>query len=244
LSGFWSKDKTRRTAEQSKTMRDLKCVLSRLSARTLDVGLNVLSTLGRHPGRKVEYDFALSNVSPATRKLLDIGSAGSSFPLKMAMTGLEVTAVDVRPYCENHPNVKFVKADAQKLPFPDKSFGAVTCISTIEHVGLSAYGDPRYDNGDSLVIEELRRVLWPRGRLILTTPYGSEYQLLKWKDAYERIYDQERINALFTGWKGLKEEYYVCKKWKDWAKSTKDEATKVFPSYPRSNLSCFVFEKP
>jgi hypothetical protein len=54
-------------------------------------------------------------------------------------------------------------------------------------------------------------VLEPRGRLILTTPYSSKYQLLKWKNADERIYNQEKIDALFASWKRLKEEYYAAR---------------------------------
>jgi ubiquinone/menaquinone biosynthesis C-methylase UbiE len=225
-------------------MLGCQCARAKLRIRMSSLTLNVLSTLGRHPGRMVEYSFALDNISTAKRKLLDVGSSGSFFPLKMAKMGFKVTAVDIRPYCKTHPNLKFIRADLKRLPFPDEYFDAVTCISTIEHIGLSAYGDPKYDNGDNSVINEFRRVLAPRGRLILTTPYSRKYQLLKWKNTHERVYNQEKINTLFATWKRLREEYYVCRKWQDWTRSTEEEATKTYPSYPRCNLSCFVFEKP
>jgi 2-polyprenyl-3-methyl-5-hydroxy-6-metoxy-1,4-benzoquinol methylase len=225
-------------------MHNCQCTRDKLRIGMFGFALNMLSTSGRHPGRTVEYSFALENIGTAKRKLLDVGSSGSIFPLKMARMGFKVTAVDMRPYCKTHPNLKFVRGDLKTLPFLDESFDAVTCISTIEHVGLSAYGDPKYDYGDSLTIDEFRRVLEPGGRLVLTTPYSSKYELLKWKNAYERIYNQEKINTLFARWKRLREEYYVCRRWQDWRRSTEEGATKTHPSYPRCNLSCFVFEKP
>ena len=31
---------------------------------------------------------------------------------------------------------RFIKADARNIPFDDKSFDVVTCISSLEHYGL------------------------------------------------------------------------------------------------------------
>jgi ubiquinone/menaquinone biosynthesis C-methylase UbiE len=208
------------------------------------VAFETLSLLGRHPGRTVEYGFAVDNMAVTTRNLLDVGSAGSSFPLQMAKRGFKVTAVDVRPHRQTHENLNFIQADITKLPFPAEFFDTITCISTIEHLGLSAYGDPRHDNADESAIIEFKRVLVSQGRLILTTPYSSKYHLLKWKDTYERIYDQDKIESLFASWKMVKEHYYVCRRWQDWVCSTKAEAKKLHPAYPRANLSCFVLEKP
>jgi len=208
------------------------------------LAFEALSLLGRHPGRTVEYGFAADNTNVTTRNLLDVGSAGSFFPLQMAKRGFQVTAVDVRPYRQTHQNLNFIQADITKLPFAAEFFDTITCISTIEHLGLSAYGDPRHDNADESAIIEFKRVLVPQGRLILTTPFSSKYQLLKWRDSYERIYDQDKIGSLFASWNVAKEHYYVCRRWQDWVRSTKAEAKKPHPAYPRANLSCFVLEKP
>jgi 2-polyprenyl-3-methyl-5-hydroxy-6-metoxy-1,4-benzoquinol methylase len=108
-------------------MLDSQCARDKLRMGMSGLTLNVLSTLGRHPGRTVEYSFALDNIGAATRKLLDLGSSGSIFPVKMARMGFKVTAVDIRPYCKIHPNLKFISADLKRLPFPDESFDAVTC---------------------------------------------------------------------------------------------------------------------
>jgi len=118
-------------------MLDSQCARDKMVMGLFSLAFNVLSTLGRHSGRTVEYSFAADNIGAATRKLLDVDSSGSIFPLKMARAGFKVTAVDMRPYCKIHPNLKFIRADLKRLPFPDNFFDAVTCISTIEHVGLS-----------------------------------------------------------------------------------------------------------
>jgi len=92
-------------------------------------------------------------------------------------------------------------------------------------------------------MREFKRVLKKNGRLILTTPFAGEYKVLPWRDAYERIYNHEKILTLFRGWKILKEEYYIPAKAKDWIKATREEAEKIYTVCQRSNLSSFILEK-
>lgn len=92
-------------------------------------------------------------------------------------------------------------------------------------------------------MEEFKRTLKKQGRLILTTPFAGEYKVLQWKNAYERIYNYEKIRALFKGWNVLKEEYYIPEKAKHWIKATREDAKKRYSACQRSNLSCFVLEK-
>ena len=54
--------------------------------------------------------------------------------------------------------------DIQAMSFADESFDAVLCIEVVEHVA-----DP------FAATRELRRVLRPGGRLLLTTPFLSQY---------------------------------------------------------------------
>jgi hypothetical protein len=108
---------------------------------------------------------------------------------------------------------------------------------------LGAYGDPKYEGGGGLVMKEFKRILKKDGKLIQTTPFAGEYKVLPLRDAYERIYNYEKIRALFKGWKIIKEEYYIPKKAKHWIKATREEAEKIYGAYTKSNLSCFVLEK-
>jgi SAM-dependent methyltransferase len=79
----------------------------------------------------------------------------------------------------NRLGVSYVYADLRDLPYRDGYFDTVASISTLEHVGMdnSLYGvdepraaDPEHETARAVV--ELYRVLAPRGRLLLSVPYG------------------------------------------------------------------------
>jgi SAM-dependent methyltransferase len=76
--------------------------------------------------------------------------------------------------------ISYVFADLRDLPYRDGTFDTVVSLSTLEHVGMdnTVYGvrapraeDPGYETGRALA--ELRRVLRPDGRLLVTVPYGA-----------------------------------------------------------------------
>jgi hypothetical protein len=71
----------------------------------------------------------------------------------------------------------------------DERFGAVLCISTLEHVGAGDYGDRPLPEGEGeAALSRLRELLEPGGLLVLTTPLG--------KAGYER----PRLEDLLAGW--------------------------------------------
>jgi len=77
-------------------------------------------------------------------------------PAQMVLSGLETS-----------------KADLCKLHFPTNSINSLSCMHTIEHVGLGRYGDPIDPAGDLKAIEELKRVLAPGGSLYFVVPVGK-----------------------------------------------------------------------
>lgn len=215
----------------------------KVNARVLEIGVKAFSILGYKTSRSREYDFAMSNIPSNNCRILDVGSVGSLFPLKLAKDGNQVYVVDVRKYHERHPNLISFISDITNTSFSNEFFDIITCISTIEHIGLSAYGDPKHEKGDKLAINECKRILKKEGKLILTTPYAGEYNVAPFKNTYERVYNYETINDLFFGWNILKEEYYIPKNPKNWIKVTREEAEKKYEVYPESNLSCFLLKK-
>ena len=90
------------------------------------------------------------------------------------------------------------KIDALNLPFANNYFDVVLSISVIEHIN---------DEGDSLAMKEIWRVLKPGGKLILTFPvnkvYATEYrdkdeynlnvEKKSGKYFFQRIYDEQKI---------------------------------------------------
>ena len=146
--------------------------------------------------RIVEAPFAMAALSRLERgaRILDIGSAESTFPLSAASLGYEVTAIDPRPLAYSHPNLESHASLLEDWDAPAEPFAAAFLISTIEHVGLGAYGERAYGSpehgggADRALLDRVRGLLSAEGLMILTVPYGK-------RDVteLERIYDEESL---------------------------------------------------
>lgn len=76
------------------------------------------------------------------------------------LTGIDLSPVIVASAAARFPELTAVTADVRKLPFPDGSFDAVFSGSTLDHFDSAA--------DITIALTELRRILRPHGRLILT----------------------------------------------------------------------------
>jgi len=85
-------------------------------------------------------------------------------------------------------------ADLKQLSFPDNSIQSLSCMHTIEHVGLGRYGDEIDPQGDIISINELKRVLQPGGDLLFVTPIGRS----RIEFNAHRIYSYEQITEYFS----------------------------------------------
>lgn len=63
--------------------------------------------------------------------------------------------------------------DLLAMPFPDNSVPSLSCMHTVEHIGLGRYGDEIDPDGDLKAIAELKRVLAPQGNLLFVVPIGK-----------------------------------------------------------------------
>ncbi len=148
--------------------------------------------------RVVEIPWVLSRYR-GERRVLDVGTAWSLPVYKSALESLgipELHGVDlvVKPVS----GVMMTRADVRQLPYADGVFDLVICISTLEHIGLdnTEYGTSgrRQVDGDLLAMREFRRVLSPKGRLLITVPFGLREQL-----DWLRQYDQAQWDELIGG---------------------------------------------
>ncbi len=94
-------------------------------------------------------------------RVLDVGCGPGHLCAAAAERGLVATGVDlaagmVQRAARSYPEIAFHQADAEDLPFADASFDAVVGAFVVNHL-------PRPERGAA----ELRRVLRPRGRLVL-----------------------------------------------------------------------------
>jgi SAM-dependent methyltransferase len=123
--------------------------------------------------RAIEIPWVLARYA-GERRVLDVGTV---FAEPAYIAGLhelaipELVTVDVAEGAT-------VVADVRDLPFEDARFELVLCLSTLEHVGrdnaVYAVDAPRDDAGDLAGLRELRRVLAPHGRLLVTVPTGID----------------------------------------------------------------------
>lgn len=148
---------------------------------------NACSKLTLNP-RYYENAFVIDNLIALLKKeskILDIGSAESEFPLYLYALGYDITAFDQREY----PFVKSVKGDALELLscFDHSSFDAITVISTIEHIGLGAYGDTIKSTAYSILLDQWKKVLKPGGYTFLTLPVTSNEKRIEPGQLVENI---------------------------------------------------------
>jgi SAM-dependent methyltransferase len=100
---------------------------------------------------------------------------------------------DYRPAQLKLTNLQSKHADLMKLPFENNSIQSLSCMHTIEHIGLGRYGDPIDSQGDIKACKELSRVLDTNGQLIFVTPVGKP----KIEFNAHRIYSFQQVLDLF-----------------------------------------------
>lgn len=103
----------------------------------------------------------------------DIGSRLDGF-VGQATSFCPVTYIDLRPPAFQLKNFRFIQGDILKLPFENNSLTSLSCLHTIEHIGLGRYGDALNPNGYIQALLEIQRVIKPGGILLLSMPIGME----------------------------------------------------------------------
>jgi len=101
---------------------------------------------------------------------------------------------DYRPADLKLENLESGFADLKQLSFADDSIPSLSCMHTIEHIGLGRYGDEIDPQGDIKAISELKRVLKENGDLLFVTPVGKP----KIEFNAHRIYSYEQIFEYFS----------------------------------------------
>ena len=118
--------------------------------------------------------------------ILSFGSIVSAFiPIKF---------YDYRPADLKLSNWHSGFADLTQLPFETNSQSSVSCMHTIEHIGLGRYGDPLDPQGDLKAINELKRIVQPGGDLLFVTPVGRS----RIEFNAHRIYSYQQVIEYFA----------------------------------------------
>jgi len=204
----------------------------------LAIALNIKTA---NTERLTEYGFALRHLPDEGGELLDIGSSDSMFPGIVADKGFAVTCLDPIAKLAGDPRVRFVEGDIRKTGIPDRQFDVITCISTLEHIGLPGrYGITDADPcGERSAMTEMHRLLKPGGKLILTVPFG-QYAMLP----LNRVYTYADIMNLKGPLHVVTEEFYCIDRDGLYLPATAQEASTAdlrLDGYYA--LGCFVFAR-
>ncbi len=106
---------------------------------------------------------------------------------------LPVKFYDYRPAMLNLSNLQAASQDLTQLTFDDSSIESLSCMHTVEHIGLGRYGDPIDTQGDIKAMNELKRVVKKGGHLLFVTPVGRP----KIEFNAHRVYSYEQILEAF-----------------------------------------------
>jgi len=146
---------------------------------------------------------------------------------------------DYRPASLVLSNLKSESADLCNLFFENNTIQSLSCMHTVEHVGLGRYGDPYDYDGDLKAIKELARVLAIGGDLLFVVPIGNEARI---QFNAHRIYTKQQVINYFE-MEGLKLKEFTLI-----PENEKDGGLVVNPSdellnTQRYGCGCFIFTK-
>src|SRR5262245_24229912 len=135
-------------------------------SRTSRVRPGVTSWLfgSRRFSRAIEFRIVTRWLGQRRGRVLELAAGNGEFAVQVALRGFRVIAVDIDVQAlrgakdDDAQDIEWVGGDATRLPFADSAFDVVVCNSALEHVA-----------DDARAVAEIRRVLRPGGRLILTT---------------------------------------------------------------------------
>lgn len=112
--------------------------------------------------------------------MLDLGCAFGYGTGKLAarhrVVGMDLAFDYVLRAKRDHPEIPFVVASAQALPFASSAFGAVVCLDVIEHVP-----------DDTEAVTEMMRVCADGAAVVLSAPHRGALAVLDSLNVYQRV---------------------------------------------------------
>jgi SAM-dependent methyltransferase len=130
-------------------------------------------------GEVAHIDLDALGVAPSSR-ILDLGCGNGQFTLPLLARKLAVVSMDldtprlreVRESClEEGLEGRVVRANGSHLPCSSQSLDVVVCREMIEHI-----------HEPGAVLDEIRRILRPDGRLCVTVPSAHTERFFQWVD--------------------------------------------------------------
>ena len=163
--------------------------------------------------RVVEYPWALHRLAARHEQgdpILDAGSVLNHRRIlahcrSAGLQPVSIVTLKYEGFAKVSDEVRYEFADLRRLPYRDGWFGAVVCLSTLEHVGMdnTMYGDSSGGASDPATeseraMREIRRVTKPGGAMLLSVPFGAREN----RD-WLRLFDAAELERVTTiaGWR-------------------------------------------
>jgi Caenorhabditis protein of unknown function, DUF268 len=196
--------------------------------------------------RDVEWAWTAAHIPDQPGKVLDLGPATSTTPMISAFKATEVIALDLEPptmmMTFTVPGLTYIKGDILHGGLPDGQFDTIVNCSTTEHIGLSGrYGSTEDPDGDLKAMTIMReRMSGPRARMVFTIPVGLDSV----ERPYHRIYGNERLPRILSGFEVVKQAYYAKPNLPNiWRSVSKEVALSVKGSSSFYALGLFVLAR-
>jgi hypothetical protein len=159
LPRYWS-DRRAFAAGTDEPLQTWPCLLDR-DAEASSLGEYFWQDL--HVARRI--------IEAAPQRHVDVGSRIDGFIAHLACVR-PVEVFDIRPLTATIPNVRFRQWDLMQPGPSDEQADCVSCLHTLEHIGLGRYGDPVDAQGWKTALARLASLVAPGGRLWLAVPVG------------------------------------------------------------------------
>ena len=85
--------------------------------------------------RVFEYPWVLKNIDIKEGRLLDVGSTVGNMLKELIPENIEIHTINTEKKESNNKTIQYI-GDIRKTEYKDNYFDAVTCISTLEHIGV------------------------------------------------------------------------------------------------------------
>jgi SAM-dependent methyltransferase len=174
--------------------------------------------------RDLEYPWMLDNINISEGKILDVGSTACDLLYNNLSNSIEVNGINLNKQKNNNQDIKLKTGDIRKTDYSDNYFDVITCISTLEHIGVGGrYNSDEDPTGDQKAMDEMYRILKPKGILLLTVPYGAKDVL-----PINKLYNKERTNKLFEKYNIVEKKHLkYSSQYKIWLNVNEEKAAKV-----------------
>lgn len=192
--------------------------------------------------RDIEYSWIVANLPKGSGRALDFGCGTSHLALIAARSGFKTTAIDLTPvhWFYIHHNLDFIQKDIFESGFAPETFDLIINCSSIEHVGIVGRYNVKESrpDGDVEAMAEMKKLLKPEGRMLLTIPIGRDAVF----PCLHRVYGKRRLPKLLDGYIIEKEEYWTKNDRNQWLLTEKSKALELEPNRNFYGLGCFVLQ--